>query len=100
MHSLVASQAGVLNPAGMAITCVHGYGHRTGATDEVRALRRVAWLVRKGLLAQMREQAGLSQSDVARYMGIAPSNVSRWESGAARPRADRAVQLLRLLEEP
>lgn len=68
--------------------------------EEVRALRRVAWLVRKGLLAQMREEAGLSQSDVARFMGIAPSNVSRWESGTARPRADRAVELLRLLEEP
>lgn len=64
----------------------------------MRAKRRVAWLARKGLLAQRREEAGLSQSDVARFMGIAPSNVSRWESQRARPRGDRALELLELLD--
>lgn len=68
--------------------------------EEVRAKRRVAWLASRGLLTQRREEAGLTQTDVARYMGIAPSNISRWESQRAHPRGDRAVELLRLLEDP
>jgi transcriptional regulator with XRE-family HTH domain len=68
------------------------------AQVEVRALRRFARLVRKGQLAELREDAGLTQSDLARYLGISPSNVSRWESGLARPRPAHAAAVLELLD--
>jgi len=39
----------------------------------------------------------LSQSDVARALGLNQSAVCRWESGKARPRGRHAVALLELL---
>lgn len=69
-----------------------------GSLPEAIALRRVKRLVNNDRLRDLREAAGLSQSDVARFMGVAPSNVSRWEAGLARPRGRHAVALLELLD--
>ncbi|HXF37594.1 MAG TPA: helix-turn-helix transcriptional regulator [Actinomycetota bacterium] len=66
--------------------------------NEAQALKRVARLVRIGRLAELREGVGLSQSDVARALGLNPSAVSRWEAGKARPKPKHAVALLELLE--
>jgi DNA-binding transcriptional regulator YiaG len=61
-------------------------------------MRRFYRLAQTGRLTELREQQGLSQSDLARFLGIQPSSVSRWESGKARPRGPRAVAVLELLE--
>jgi transcriptional regulator with XRE-family HTH domain len=49
-------------------------------------------------LRELREDQGLSQTDVAQVLGVAPSQVSRWESGVSRPREAHAVALLQLLD--
>jgi len=68
------------------------------ARDGAQALTRVRNLVKTDRLREHREDSGLSQSDVARYLGVAASNVSRWEAGKSRPRPDHAVALLELLD--
>ena len=68
--------------------------------DEATALKWVNGLTRTGRLAEAREYAGLSQSDVARALGINQSAVSRWESGKTRPRGRHAVALRELIETP
>lgn len=69
-----------------------------GAQNEALALRRVHRLVKTDRLREIREAAGLSQSDVARSLGVAPSSVSRWESDDTRPRGPHAVALLELID--
>jgi DNA-binding transcriptional regulator YiaG len=64
---------------------------------EAKAKVRVARWVRKGRLAELREDAGLSQGDFARALGVSQSSVSRWESGDAVPRARRAADIVELL---
>ena len=67
--------------------------------SEARAIQRIHWLVRLGKLRELREDSGLSQSDVARHIGVSASNVSRWESGETKhPRGRHAVALLELLD--
>jgi DNA-binding transcriptional regulator YiaG len=68
--------------------------------DEATALKWVRGLMRSGRLAEVREDAGLSQSVVARALGIHQSAVSRWESGQAHPRGRHAVALRELIESP
>ena len=68
------------------------------ARAEVLAVKRVYRLSQTGRLTELREEQGLSQSDLARFLGIQPSSVSRWESGKTRPRGPRAVAVLELLE--
>jgi transcriptional regulator with XRE-family HTH domain len=70
----------------------------TAQAEEVLKLRRFVRLAKAGQLHDLRERAGLTQSDVARYLGVAPSNVSRWERDVVRPPADRAAQILELLD--
>lgn len=65
---------------------------------EAKAKVRVARWVRTGRLTELREDAGLSQGDLARALGVSQSSVSRWESGDTVPRARRAAALLELLE--
>ncbi len=48
-----------------------------------------------------RERAGLSQSELARRLGLADGNrISRWERGTAVPRAPRVADLARTLCAP
>jgi len=65
---------------------------------EALALRRFHRLQRTGRLVELREADGLTQADVARWVGVDPSQVSRWESGSFRPRPRHAVKLLELLD--
>ena len=55
---------------------------------------RINRLVRSGKLAELREDHGLTQTDVASAIGVHPSQVSRWESGQVRPRPGHAYALL------
>lgn len=49
-------------------------------------------------IAEKRKQAGLSQEELARRLGLTRQAVSRWESGAALPTVDNLVELARVLE--
>lgn len=54
-----------------------------------------------GALRRARVEAGLSQAELARALDVTPAAVSRWESGARRPRstvARRLSAVLRALE--
>lgn len=47
----------------------------------------------------VREQAGLTQHDLAGELGVRPSTISRWESGVRTPRGEALVRYVRLLKE-
>lgn len=49
-------------------------------------------------IAERRKQAGLSQEELARRLGLTRQAISRWESGAALPTVDNLVELARVLE--
>ena len=49
------------------------------------------------LLLEAREESGLTQADVAKRMGVRQQTVSRWESGASRPRRPNLAKLADLL---
>lgn len=47
-------------------------------------------------LRELREQIGLSQSDVAKLVGVGVSTVSKWEAGHDRPTQAHRRKLARL----
>jgi transcriptional regulator with XRE-family HTH domain len=69
-------------------------------SPEAQALKRFIRLARSGRLAELRENAGLRQTDVAEAIGVDASRVSRWETsmGRERPRPRHAVALLEVLD--
>lgn len=46
----------------------------------------------------LRERADLRQADIARALGVSAAAVSRWESGARRPRGEAGEAYLELLD--
>ena len=48
---------------------------------------------------KIRERAGLSQSDLARALGVSAPALSRWEAGARVPRRDHLIEYVGLLEK-
>jgi DNA-binding transcriptional regulator YiaG len=50
-------------------------------------------LVEDGRLAEIREQANLSQAELAVACGVSAAAVSRWEAGLRRPRGRAAKRL-------
>jgi transcriptional regulator with XRE-family HTH domain len=53
-------------------------------------------LLRSGRAARIRIEAGLSQSELARALGVSPGAVCRWEAGSRLPREREAVRFARL----
>jgi DNA-binding transcriptional regulator YiaG len=53
---------------------------------------------RTGEAAQLRTAAGLSQSDVARTLGVSPAAINRWERGPRSPSGTAALRYASLLE--
>ena len=49
-------------------------------------------------IRELREARGLSQHGLARRLGVTKMAVSRWESGAAMPTADKLPTIAALLE--
>jgi transcriptional regulator with XRE-family HTH domain len=49
-------------------------------------------------LKRLRQQAGLTQQEVAERLGIDPQAVYRWEAGKRRPRYDTLCRLAAVLE--
>jgi DNA-binding transcriptional regulator YiaG len=66
--------------------------------SDAQAKRRVHRLVKTDRLRELREDQGLTQADVARHVGVSPSNVSRWEADKSMPRGRHAAALLELLD--
>ena len=66
--------------------------------EQALARKRIVRLQRAAALTDLREHAGLSQSDVARALDVSQSSVSRWEANLLRPTAQHAFDLLRLLD--
>jgi HTH-type transcriptional regulator, cell division transcriptional repressor len=48
-------------------------------------------------LAAAREQQGMSQTDLARRLGVRTKTISQWEADASEPRANRVQMLAGLL---
>ncbi len=68
------------------------------AIEEAQALARVRRLLRSGQAQLIRIDAGMSQGEVARLLGVEPATVSRWENGTRIPRGQLALDYVRLLE--
>lgn len=68
------------------------------SANVIRLRKRFRRLAVTGRLAQLREDHGLTQAEIARALGVNASSVSRWESGELRPRPARAAALLELLD--
>lgn len=71
------------------------------AARTAKQLGTIRRLLRSGQARLMRHEAGLSQAEVARLLGVSCATVSRWESGSRVPRAADALnyfELLRSLE--
>lgn len=48
-------------------------------------------------IKKCRQDVGLRQEDIAVRLNIDRSTVSKWESGAAMPRADKLTELAKVL---
>ncbi|MBQ6164802.1 MAG: transcriptional regulator [Clostridia bacterium] len=49
-------------------------------------------------IARAREQAGMSQEELAEKLGVPQSSVSRWESGKVQPRAETLDKIRAILD--
>ncbi len=48
-------------------------------------------------LRRLREERGVSQAHIGRMIGINPTDISRWESGARLPRMRNVARLAAVL---
>lgn len=53
------------------------------------------YVISSSLLREARLRAGLSQTELARRAGTAPSAISRWERGDVKPSLERLRALVR-----
>ena len=72
--------------------------NKQSLTVAIRRARARRELPTPHLCRQIRERAGLSQSDVARALGVTREAVAYWELGKRIPRPDRALAYGALLE--
>lgn len=72
--------------------------HTTRDLTQAAAVADVRARLQDGRAKTVREASGLSQSEVARAIGVHASALSRWEAGSRAPRGDAALRLGRLLD--
>lgn len=48
-------------------------------------------------LKNLREKVNITQKDLATSLGVDTSTVTKWETGAAMPRADKLPELAKIL---
>jgi DNA-binding transcriptional regulator YiaG len=65
---------------------------------ELLLLSKARRLASTGEAVDIREKAGLHQTDIARTVGVRASTVNRWESGKRKPHGRGAIRWARLLE--
>jgi DNA-binding transcriptional regulator YiaG len=73
-------------------------GDMVAALDPISKLIEVRAAVRSGRARQLREEAGVSQAEVAAAVGVTRACVSRWEAGARKPTGAAAQRYARLLD--
>jgi transcriptional regulator with XRE-family HTH domain len=66
---------------------------------EVTLLIEARRACKDGSAARLREQAGLTRSEMARLVGVTPAAVSRWESAERRPTGEPALAYARALRQ-
>jgi DNA-binding transcriptional regulator YiaG len=66
-------------------------------TAQVEALTRVRVMAASGTAKAIRDRARLSQSEMARALGVETSTICRWERGIDRPIGAPALAWLALL---
>jgi transcriptional regulator with XRE-family HTH domain len=66
--------------------------------EVLRAKRRVRRLAKDGRLEELFEENGWTKSDVARYLGVNPAQVSRWTRDLQGIRGENAIALVELLD--
>lgn len=69
------------------------------AQEEIAARVRVGYLAETDLLRQLRERKRLRKAHVARWVGVNPSQVSRWETNMQLPKPAHCLALLELLDD-
>ena len=67
-------------------------------TDAIARARTRRSLPAPSARRLLREQAGLSQKDVANAIGVTSAAVSYWETGAREPRAEHLPLYLEVLQ--
>jgi DNA-binding transcriptional regulator YiaG len=67
-------------------------------TTKAERLQALRALTTSGKAREIREDAHLSLSDIARSVGAHYSTVSRWESGQRLPRGEAALRYAALLD--
>jgi DNA-binding transcriptional regulator YiaG len=68
-------------------------------TRELLLLTQSRKAIESGAAEKLRREAHLSQSEVARAIGVAPSTVSRWEAGERMPKGRAARRYASLLAD-
>jgi DNA-binding transcriptional regulator YiaG len=66
-------------------------------TDDAMLIIEARRALSDGRARALREEAGLSQSEVARTLRVTPQAVTRWETGSRTPRGDTALRYARFL---
>jgi|SRR5919108_30548 transcriptional regulator with XRE-family HTH domain len=62
-------------------------------TDRLLAALEARAAIREGRLRELRRRHGFSECELAAAVGVDPSALSRWETGARAPRLDAAARL-------
>lgn len=70
----------------------------TISLEPISKLMEVRAAARSGRARRLREEAGISQAEVAAAVGVTRACVSRWEAGARKPTGSAAQRYARLLE--
>lgn len=66
--------------------------------ERLSVVSRVRQAIREGHVREIRQQAAVTQAELAASIGVSPSCVSHWESGTRLPREETALRYGSLLE--
>ena len=71
---------------------------RTMTPADLAQVSRVRELAENGGAREIRESRKISVREAAGAMSVAPSTLTRWETGAARPKLTGALRWAKLLD--
>jgi len=67
--------------------------------SELQQRARLARTIRDGRAREIRQEANVTQAEVASELGVTKAAVSAWELGRRRPRGELALRYGQLLDE-